>query len=225
MNKTYQLSMEYIRTQAKGSQLIIGLFVFLILMAMGSTIHLTLWAPQKAVPYHPELARIEHIPVVQHISPQMLDELFLPETLDEEVLWVARAIYSETKRPEEMYLVAWVIRNRVETRYRGKSTYREVVLDPYQFSAFNPDNPVRAYYMHLTPESQPPGWETALKIAYYVVHADSSMRPFSIKTRHFYSERSMRWKLPPRWVQGGKEVSLQNQVIDKTRFRFYQNVM
>ncbi len=34
--------------------------------------------------------------------------------IDNETLWLARCIYSETKRPEEQELVAWVVRNRVE---------------------------------------------------------------------------------------------------------------
>ena len=44
-----------------------------------------------------------------------------PEMIDNETLWLARAIFSETKRPEEQILVAWVIRNRVETGYRGNA--------------------------------------------------------------------------------------------------------
>ncbi|WP_243663594.1 cell wall hydrolase [Rhodothermus marinus] len=79
-----------------------------------------------------------------------------PEAIDSETLWLARVIYSETKRPEEMELVAWVVRNRVETRFRGKATYRDVVLDPFQFSAFIPYNPRRQYYMRLTPHSRRP---------------------------------------------------------------------
>ncbi len=61
-----------------------------------------------------------------------------PADLEEPTLWLARAIYSETKLPHEQELVAWVVRNRVETAYRGRRTYRAVVLDPYQFSAFQP---------------------------------------------------------------------------------------
>jgi len=147
-----------------------------------------------------------------------------PETIDTETLWLARAIYSETKRPEEMELIAWVVRNRVETRYRGKATYREVVLDPYQFSAFLPSNPRRFYYMRLTPHSKAPAWQQALSIAYYVRFADPQYRPFSIRTRHFYSEQSMTDQLFPIWAEGIHPVRPARYRIDERRFRFYEDV-
>lgn len=48
---------------------------------------------------------------------------------EDEILWLARTIFSETKRPHEQELVAWVVRNRVETGYRGNATYEAAVLD------------------------------------------------------------------------------------------------
>ena len=83
----------------------------------------------------------------------------------EDILWLARCIYSETKRAHEQELVAWVVRNRVETRYRGQGTYRGVVLDPYQFSAFNPGSRKRRLFMSLTPASDAQGWQSALRVA------------------------------------------------------------
>ncbi len=147
-----------------------------------------------------------------------------PEAIDNETLWLARVIYSETKRPEEMELVAWVVRNRVETRYRGKTTYREVVLDPFQFSAFIPYNPRRHYYMRLTPYSKAPGWQQALSIAYYVRFADSTHRPFSIRTRHFFSEQSMTGRLMPIWAEGVHPIRPTRYQIDERRFRFYEDI-
>ena len=70
---------------------------------------------------------------VAHVIPP-----FSRDAVSEDVLWLARCIYSETKRAPEQELVAWVIRNRVETGYRGQRSYEGAVLDPYQFSAFNP---------------------------------------------------------------------------------------
>ena len=102
------------------------------------------------------------------------------QTVNESTLWLARAIYSETKLPHEQELVAWVIRNRVETGYRDKTTYEDVILDPYQFSAFNPGAPRRSFFLSLTPEVQLPAWQQALWIAHYVRHADPAYRPFSI---------------------------------------------
>lgn len=149
-----------------------------------------------------------------------------PEQIDTETLWLARVIFSETKRVDEQALVAWVVRNRVETRYRGKRTYQSVVLDPYQFSAFSPGNEKRAFYAGLTPHSRVPGWQTALKIAHAVRHADSNYRPFSTHTRHFYSERSMVRMRPPRWAEGLVPVKIGYSSIDVDvrRFRFYEGV-
>ncbi len=218
-------SMIAVQRHVRNRSVTIGVALVALILLSGFLLMLPAPQQEAQVPYYPELARIENKPVVRYLTPAQLNELFLPDEIDEDVLWVARAIYSETKRPEEMELVAWVIRNRVETCYRGKCTYKDVVLDPYQFSAFNPGSPLRRYYMSLTPKSKAPGWETALKIAYYVVHADSTQRPFSIRTRHFYSERSMRWRMRPRWAAEGREVALRDRVIDKARFRFYEDVM
>lgn len=148
---------------------------------------------------------------------------FASEEEREDVLWLARCIYSETKQPAEQELVAWVVRNRVETRYRGASSYREAVLDPWQFSAFNAGNPKRRHYMSLTEDSRARGWQTALLIAHDVLRAPAYERPFSKKTRHFYSERSMQGRLSPDWATGRRPVSL-DRPVDPRRFRFYANI-
>ncbi len=147
-----------------------------------------------------------------------------PVDLKEPTLWLARAIYSETKLPHEQELVAWVVRNRVETRYRGKSTYREVVLDPYQFSAFNPDSPKRSFLTQLRPGMAHPRWQQALWVAYYVRHAAPVYRPFSIETRHFYSERSMEEQQAPYWAESPRLVppNQRRYTVDERRFRFYK---
>ncbi len=149
-----------------------------------------------------------------------------PEVIDEETLWLARCIYSETKRPEEQELVAWIVRNRVETAYRGKRSYRGVVLDPYQFSAFNPGSPVRRYYIRLQSGARMPGWQRAMAVAYAVRHAPPRLRPFSHKTRHFYSERSMRGSTHPDWAVGMHPVTPERpHPLDARRFRFYEGVL
>lgn len=145
--------------------------------------------------------------------------------IDESTLWLARAIYSETKIPHEQELVAWVIRNRVETGYRGQTTYKGVILDPYQFSAFNPGTSNRSFYLSLTPEVQLPAWQQALWIAHYVRHADPAYRPFSIKTRHFYSERSMTGRQHPFWVNRQQFVKPGwDYQVKERRFRFYEEI-
>jgi hypothetical protein len=147
------------------------------------------------------------------------------ENVEDGTLWLARAIYSETKLVHEQELVAWVIRNRVETEYRGEETYRDVVLDPYQFSAFNPGSAKRAFYTSLTPADSLPGWQRALRIAHYVRHADSANRPFSIRTRHFYSEQSMIGRPHPHWVNNRRRVTPNwTYRVDQRRFRFYEEI-
>ena len=148
-----------------------------------------------------------------------------PAEVDEPTLWLARVIYSETKLRHEQELVAWVVRNRVETAYRGKSTYREVILDPYQFSAFNPGSSKRSLLMHLEPETPLPQWQQALWIAYYVRHADPIYRPFSRQTRHFFSERSMMGRPKPFWARRHRFVSPgRDYQVDERRFRFYEGI-
>jgi hypothetical protein len=148
---------------------------------------------------------------------------FTAEAVTDDALWLARVIYSETKRPYEQELVAWVVRNRVETAYRGKDTYRNVVLDPWQFSAFNRNAPKRAHYTGLTAESQAAGWQTALQIAMDVVAAPAYERPFAQDTRHFYSEISMVGRRAPAWANGQRPVSLDRE-IDPRRFRFFRAI-
>ncbi|NNF02865.1 MAG: hypothetical protein HKN17_00255 [Rhodothermales bacterium] len=146
-----------------------------------------------------------------------------PTNVDSETLWLARCIYSETKDPTEMVLVGWVVRNRVETGYRGRRTFQGVVLDPYQFSAFNPTSSARFFYTHLNERSNPHGWDAALRIAYMVRTADVTARPFSIRTRHFFSERSMIDQATPYWVEDHEPVDVR-EPVDAERFRFYAGV-
>lgn len=150
-----------------------------------------------------------------------------PAYIDTETLWLARVIYSETKRPEEQELVAWVVRNRVETAYRGKRTYEDVALDPYQFSAFNPDSRKLRYYSKLTVQSKARGWKKTLALAYYVRHAAPKLRPFSVKTRHFYSEQALPAHIDhPKWTKGLQPVIPRRPLeLDAQRFRFYTDVI
>jgi hypothetical protein len=148
------------------------------------------------------------------------------DRIDGETLWLARGIYSETKRPEEMELVAWVLRNRVETQYRGRDTYQDVVLDPYQFSAFNPDGRKRWFYSSLDTDTQIRSWQKALTIAHSVRLAEGRHRPFSLTTRHFYSERSMVGKSHPDWALGKRPITPERDfTLDQRRFRFFDDVL
>lgn len=141
--------------------------------------------------------------------------------IDPETLWLARCMYSESDLPHEQELVAWVVRNRVATAYRGQRTYRDVVLDPRQFSAFNLDSGRRDYYLSLQPQSSAPGWRRTLAIAAYVRRAPWTVRPFGVEVKHFYSEVSMVGRRHPTWAVGQTPV-VPNRLypIDPARFRF-----
>lgn len=146
---------------------------------------------------------------------------FDPASVSDDVLWLARVIYSETKRPYEQELVAWTVRNRVETGYRGKATYHTTALDPWQFSAFNANSPKRQHYSTLSSTSTAAGFQDALRVAHDVYYADAGERPFAQTTRHFYSERSMVGGRTPAWAVGKQPVRLADQNIDPRRFRFF----
>ena len=159
------------------------------------------------------------VTTVAHVVPP-----FSQDDVSEDVLWLARCIYSETKRPEEQELVAWVIRNRVETGYRGQNTYDGAVLDPYQFSAFNPGSAKRRLYTTLDTESDAAGWQKALRVAHKVYYSPASERPFPAETRHFYSERSMVGGKTPAWANGKTPVQPVRFKPDPKRFRFYSSI-
>jgi hypothetical protein len=148
-----------------------------------------------------------------------------PQEIDTETLWLARVIYSETKEPQEQELVAWVVRNRKDTEYRGKDSYQEVALDSYQFSAFNPGTRTRSHYSSLTPKSTEAGWQNALSIAKQVKEAPDSLRPFTETTRHFFSQQSMRGGGFPNWARGKSAVDPERDFdLNVRRFRFYSGI-
>jgi len=143
-----------------------------------------------------------------------------------DVIWTARAVYSETDSLHEMKYVAWVIRNRVDMGFNGKHTYRDVVLDRYQFSAFNPGRRGRVYYATKSWYDQfndgygSKRWKKALDVSSNVVFADSSERPFSIRTLYFYSEVSMpSHRKHPRWAYSMKQTKVIG--VAEKRFRFF----
>lgn len=146
-----------------------------------------------------------------------------PALTKDDILWLARVIYSETKRPHEQELVAWVVRNRVETGYRGNDSYREAALDPYQFSAFNPGTRSRSFHTSLQWNSTQEGFARAVAIAAKVAAADPDERPFSETTRHFFSRRSMAGGATPNWARNVKPVKLDREV-EADRFQFFANV-
>jgi hypothetical protein len=141
----------------------------------------------------------------------------------DEVLWLARCVYSESDRAHEQRLVAWVVRNRVETQYRGES-YREVVLEPRQFSAFNAPSLRRNHILSLDAYSVSTSWRQALAIALDVYLAPEAERPFSVTTRHFYSPISMEGGRTPHWALDATPLSAARLGIDPYRFKFFADI-
>ena len=149
-----------------------------------------------------------------------------PAFITPETLWMARAMYSESKRAEEQELVAWVIRNRLDTGFLGAASIEDVVLSPFQFSAFNPGNPVADYYVGLDVLSEEKNWQRTLALAYYVQHAESSLRPFAPTVRHFHSPQAMKDPgTPPIWTRDSVPVQPSRAFeLNAARFRFFANV-
>ncbi len=140
----------------------------------------------------------------------------------DEILWLARVIFSETKNKEEMRLVGWVVRNRVEAKYRGE-TYKEVALSASQFSGLSPKNKQYKININMDYKSKNKKWIEALKIANKIYFAGGSERPFSKNVKHFYSPVSI--KKTPAWVKKGKLNKTILSVNTLTpRFAFYSDV-
>ncbi|MEM1126669.1 MAG: hypothetical protein AAGI71_08460 [Bacteroidota bacterium] len=163
----------------------------------------------------------------QSAAPDTLGLATLPARLDQlasyeldEVVWLARCMLSESDRGDEQYLVGWVVRNRVETQFRGR-TYREVILEPRQFSAFNDPTPRRDYLTRLGVQDRGPAWRTALALALKVYEAPASHRPFDLTTRHFYSPISMVGRTKPRWAEDATPLSSEALGVDPQRFQFF----
>lgn len=165
----------------------------------------------------------ETVPQIAKIKSKTISNALEQKTFQQDMLWLARCVLSETDRPHEMKYVGWVIRNRVETTYNGKSSYQAVVLDPFQFSAFNAGSGKRHKFMSLSQNSKYPNWDDAVQTATKVLHAPADQRPFEIKTRHFYSEQSMVGGRAPKWAREDKKVDLHN--VELKRFRFYKGII
>jgi len=125
----------------------------------------------------------------------------------EEILWLARLLYSETKSSTEMVDIAWVIRNRVETGHRchnpktGKCDYQGAALSPSQFSGMHPRLDRNAYTNLAMDYSVVgvPAWDEALRVADQVYHSDGSDRTLAQNVTHFYSPTVVAaptWSLP-----------------------------
>ena len=127
---------------------------------------------------------------------------------NEQILWLSRLIYSETKRPYEQRLVAWVVRNRVDIGHRsydseaGVNNYKGAALARSQFSGMHPhlDHNAHKNLAMSYDVIGVPSWDSALEIAREVYYADASMRPLAQNVTHFYSP----FIAPPKWANPNK---------------------
>jgi hypothetical protein len=163
------------------------------------------------------------VPATDHLQENELvaiERSLIPSSDSEEILWLARILYSETKDAHEMKRIAWVVRNRVETNFRG-STYEEVALAKNQFSGLHKSDPHYRHNISRTYTSKQIAWLEALSVAEEVFYAPDSARPFPVTVRHFYSPVAVS---APGWVEDGE---LHHEVIDlkgNVRFAFYDGV-
>ncbi len=111
-----------------------------------------------------------------------------------EIEYLAKTIYGEARGEsiEAKYWVAWVIRNRVDARWRGQKTYESVVTDPYQFSCWN-ENDVNRPKL-----DNPKGiaWNECWEIAVSVYTAPAFFNP--IPRVFHYHDTSIS---PPSWTE------------------------
>jgi hypothetical protein len=139
----------------------------------------------------------------------------------EDILWLARIIYSETHVESEMPLIAWVVRNRVETGFRG-TTYKEVALSKNQFSGLNATDPHYARNISVGYEqTNNRTWQRAVAVAEKVYNARASERPFPQTVRHFYSPVAIG---APRWAEDHKLYRSVGEDGEAARFAFYADV-
>lgn len=143
--------------------------------------------------------------------------------IDEEILWFARTIYSETKKPEEQTLVAWVIRNRVESPLYP-SSYKDVVLQRGQFSGMHATDKQYTINVSLGYGDTSDSWDGALSIARAVYFADPVLRPIGKNVTHFYSPVSVGYT--PTWAKGITPAHVvRDSSSNSVRFAFYADIM
>jgi hypothetical protein len=138
----------------------------------------------------------------------------------EEILWLARVIFSETKDVDEMEQIAWVVRNRVEDGRWGYS-YKEVALSPSQFSGLNSWDAQYHININLDHDTNNSIWQKALVIAEEVYNANCSDRILCSSVKHFYSPDVVK---TPSWAKNKKPVLITYNNVGRQTFKFYAGV-
>lgn len=127
----------------------------------------------------------------------------------EDVMIAARTVYGEARGEdfEGKKLVAHVLINRWRGRHRGETTLAGVCTEPWQFSAWNPDDPNRGKLQQVTVDERV--FRQCLRA---VLEALDEPDPTAGATH--YHTRSV----SPRWAAG------KAPVLEHGRHRFYNDV-
>ena len=193
-------------------------YVLLVVMATSFSGALTTqaYAPTGSTSAEPlVILNAEQVEVLRDFA----EDLNLLAQQKGEVLWLARVIYSESKRPHEQALVAWVVRNRTENKFYSDGTYEGTALARSQFSGMHPRldrHATRNLSMNYQTVGDP-AWESAMRIAEEVYYSDGSNRPFDGDVQHFYSPIVI---APPAWAYHGEKV----YETEGRRFAFYRGI-
>lgn len=133
----------------------------------------------------------------------MISKLSTIATLNSDLLHLAKTIYGEARGEsiETMLAVGWVIRNRLQAKRYG-DTYKDVVLQPKQFSCWNEDDP---NYKVIKGRIAGKLWEVCIGVAIVVMQSVEKHNPVP-GVRHYY-DKSMDSN-PPYWVEDGEYMAI-----------------
>ena len=133
----------------------------------------------------------------------MISKLSTIATLNTDLLHLAKTIYGEARGEsiETMLAVGWVIRNRLQAKRYG-STYKDVVLQPKQFSCWNKDDP---NYKVIKRSIRGRLWEVCIGVAVVVIQSAAKHNPVT-GVRHYY-DKSMDSN-PPYWAEEGEYMAV-----------------
>jgi len=111
---------------------------------------------------------------------------------EKEVLIFSCSIYLESDREEERYLIGWVIRIRVDTKYLGNSDYGSTIGQKKHFTPFNDSSEKEVCPSPIDdPEEPNLSWQNARRIAEEIYYAPPEDNPLPWDARHFYGPASM----------------------------------
>ena len=133
----------------------------------------------------------------------MISKLSTIATLNTNLLHLAKTIYGEARGEsvETMLAVGWVIRNRLQAKRYG-STYKDVVLQPKQFSCWNKGDP---NYRVIKGVIKGTLWEVCIGVAIVVMQSMEKHNPV-VGVRHYY-DKSLDGN-PPYWAEEGEYMSV-----------------